>query len=135
MAFGQPVETIYKLDAADVIVSLDADFLQSGYPGQTRYARDYAKRVWDNSGEDNVFFLAGGIAFNILLAAVPFVLLLVWGFALTLHNRGEANQLPVCIVFGIVQLESQIHVGLSFPKSRSIQSLTGGEAILYATKT
>jgi molybdopterin-containing oxidoreductase family iron-sulfur binding subunit len=44
MAFGQPVETTYKLDAADVIVSLDADFLQSGYPGQTRYARDFAKR-------------------------------------------------------------------------------------------
>ncbi|HEV2698658.1 MAG TPA: TAT-variant-translocated molybdopterin oxidoreductase, partial [Terriglobales bacterium] len=44
LAFGQPVETIYKLDAADVIVSLDADFLQSGHPGQTRYARDYAKR-------------------------------------------------------------------------------------------
>jgi molybdopterin-containing oxidoreductase family iron-sulfur binding subunit len=44
MAFGQPVETIYTLDAADVIVSLDADFLQSGHPGQTRYARDFAKR-------------------------------------------------------------------------------------------
>ena len=44
LAFGQPVETIYKLDAAEVIVSLDADFLQSGYPGQTRYARDFAKR-------------------------------------------------------------------------------------------
>lgn len=41
--------------------------------------RDYAKRVWDNAGEDNVLFLASGIAFNILLAAVPFVLLLVWG--------------------------------------------------------
>ena len=41
--------------------------------------RDYAKRVWDNSGEDNVFFLAGGIAFNILLAAVPFFLLLASG--------------------------------------------------------
>jgi membrane protein len=40
--------------------------------------RDYAKRVWDNSGEDNVLFLAGGIAFNIMLAAVPFVLLVVW---------------------------------------------------------
>ena len=44
-------------------------------------ARDYLKRVWDNSAEDNVLFLAGGIAFNILLAAVPFVLLLVWGLA------------------------------------------------------
>ena len=27
--------------------------------------RDYVKRVWDNAGEDNVLFLAGGIAFNI----------------------------------------------------------------------
>jgi MoCo/4Fe-4S cofactor protein with predicted Tat translocation signal len=44
MAFGQPVETTYKLDAADVIVSLDADFLSGGFPGMTRYARDFAKR-------------------------------------------------------------------------------------------
>jgi membrane protein len=41
--------------------------------------RDYAKRVWDNSAENAVLFLAGGIAFNILLAAIPFVLLLVTG--------------------------------------------------------
>jgi membrane protein len=38
--------------------------------------RDYAKRVWDNAGEDNIFFLAGGVSFNLLLAAVPFILLL-----------------------------------------------------------
>ncbi|MDB4888613.1 MAG: ribonuclease [Gemmatimonadetes bacterium] len=52
--------------------------------------RDYAKRVWDNSGEDNVLFLAGGIAFNILLAVVPFVLLLVW-FLTFLLNKSSAN--------------------------------------------
>ena len=39
MAFGQPVETTYKLDAADVIVSLDADFLSAGFPG-TRAMRE-----------------------------------------------------------------------------------------------
>ena len=33
MAFGQPVETQYKLENADVIVSLDADFLYAGFPG------------------------------------------------------------------------------------------------------
>lgn len=42
-------------------------------------ARDYLKRVWDHASENNVLFLAGGIAFNILLAAVPFFLLLVTG--------------------------------------------------------
>jgi membrane protein len=41
--------------------------------------RDYLKRIWDNAAEDNVLFLAGGIAFNILLAAIPFFLLLVTG--------------------------------------------------------
>jgi MoCo/4Fe-4S cofactor protein with predicted Tat translocation signal len=49
-AFGQPVETIYKFDAADVIVSLDADFLSAGFPGVTRYARDFAKRRNPDSG-------------------------------------------------------------------------------------
>ncbi len=43
-AFGQPVETQYKLENADVIVSLDADFLYAGFPGSVRYARDFAKR-------------------------------------------------------------------------------------------
>jgi membrane protein len=53
--------------------------------------RDYAKRVWDNSGEDNIFFLAGGIAFNILLAAVPFFLLLVTGLALFLNHSTDTS--------------------------------------------
>ncbi len=44
MAFGQPVETQYRLENADVIVSLDADFLYAGFPGSTRYIRDFAKR-------------------------------------------------------------------------------------------
>src|SRR6202049_4069897 len=44
LAFGQPVETRYNLEAADVIVSLDADFLYAGFPGNVRYIRDFAKR-------------------------------------------------------------------------------------------
>src|SRR6202023_3942994 len=44
LTFGQPVETRYNLEAADVIVSLDADFLYAGFPGNVRYIRDFAKR-------------------------------------------------------------------------------------------
>jgi MoCo/4Fe-4S cofactor protein with predicted Tat translocation signal len=44
LAFGQPVETRYDFDKADVIVSLDADFLYAGFPGNVRYIRDFAKR-------------------------------------------------------------------------------------------
>ncbi len=44
LAFGQPVETQYDFSKADVILSLDADFLYAGFPGATRYIRDFAKR-------------------------------------------------------------------------------------------
>src|SRR5258707_10421344 len=51
MAFGQPVETRYDLSKADVILSLDADFLYAGFPGSTRYIRDFAKRRNPDAGE------------------------------------------------------------------------------------
>jgi MoCo/4Fe-4S cofactor protein with predicted Tat translocation signal len=44
LAFGQPVETRYDFSKADVIVSLDADFLYGGFPGNVRYIRDFIKR-------------------------------------------------------------------------------------------
>jgi molybdopterin-containing oxidoreductase family iron-sulfur binding subunit len=51
MAFGQPVETRYDFSNADVILSLDADFLSAGFPGSTRYIRDFAKRRNPDNGE------------------------------------------------------------------------------------
>ncbi|HWC00532.1 MAG TPA: TAT-variant-translocated molybdopterin oxidoreductase, partial [Bryobacteraceae bacterium] len=43
LAFGQPVNTYYNLQNADVVVSLDSDFLSSG-PGSLRYARQFFSR-------------------------------------------------------------------------------------------
>ncbi len=43
LAFGSDVNTIYRFDQADVVVSLDADFLCEG-PGHVRYARDFASK-------------------------------------------------------------------------------------------
>ena len=56
---------------------------------------DIAKRVWDSSGEDRVFFLAGGIAFNILLATIPFVLLLISGMTYLLGLSPDASRSEV----------------------------------------
>lgn len=53
--------------------------------------KDYAKRIWDNAGDDNIFFLAGAIAFNILLAAVPFVLLLLSGLGYLLNQSAAQS--------------------------------------------
>jgi membrane protein len=70
--------------------------------------RDYAKRVWDNSGEDNIFFLAGGIAFNILLAAVPFVLLFASALAYLLNQSAEASSAEINeIVYRFLPASSQ----------------------------
>ena len=44
LAFGQAVETQYRLEGADVILSLDADFLSPSFPGSARYTHDYAAR-------------------------------------------------------------------------------------------
>ena len=43
MAFGRYVNTVYQIEKADVILSLDADFLASG-PGHVRYAREFSRR-------------------------------------------------------------------------------------------
>lgn len=42
-AFGEDVNPIYRLEPADIILSLDADFLCSG-PAGLRYAREFADR-------------------------------------------------------------------------------------------
>ncbi|MBX7258196.1 MAG: TAT-variant-translocated molybdopterin oxidoreductase [Candidatus Hydrogenedentes bacterium] len=48
LAFGQLVGIQYKMDAADVVLSLGSDFLTVG-PGSVRYSRDFAaKRVPGN---------------------------------------------------------------------------------------
>jgi molybdopterin-containing oxidoreductase family iron-sulfur binding subunit len=43
LAFGTDVEPLYRLDKADVLFSLDSDFLSSR-PGGERYAHDFAER-------------------------------------------------------------------------------------------
>jgi MoCo/4Fe-4S cofactor protein with predicted Tat translocation signal len=56
-AFGQPVETRYDFSKADVIVSLDADFLYAGFPGNTRYIRDFAARRDPDNGNMNRLYV------------------------------------------------------------------------------
>ncbi|MGC2769272.1 MAG: TAT-variant-translocated molybdopterin oxidoreductase [Candidatus Acidiferrum sp.] len=43
LAFGRNVHTVYEVSQANVIVSLDSDFLASG-PGHVAYARQFAQR-------------------------------------------------------------------------------------------
>jgi len=48
-AFGEPVETLYRFDRADVVFALDADVVGCG-PGHLRYLRDFMTRRRDPGG-------------------------------------------------------------------------------------
>ncbi len=58
MAFGQPVETVYDFSKARVVLSLDGDFLSSGFPGFHRYTREFARRRRPELNEEMLRFYA-----------------------------------------------------------------------------
>jgi len=53
LAFGNYVNTVYRPGKADVILSLDSDFLGSG-PGHIRYAREFSRRRKLNGPNDTM---------------------------------------------------------------------------------
>jgi molybdopterin-containing oxidoreductase family iron-sulfur binding subunit len=57
-ALGMIVDTHYKLDAADVVVSLDANFLNSTFHGFQRLAREFSRRRDPESGKPMLRFYA-----------------------------------------------------------------------------
>ena len=57
-----------------------------------RSSGDFLRRVYQKAGDDDIFFLAGGIAFNVLLAAIPFLLLLVAVFGFVLQRAVDDPQ-------------------------------------------
>lgn len=50
---------------------------------------DFVGHLFAKAAEDDVFFLAGGIAFDVLFAAIPFLLMLVGFLAIVLSNVVE----------------------------------------------
>jgi membrane protein len=47
---------------------------------------DFLTHLYTKAGEDDVFFLAGGIAFDVLFAAIPFLLMVVGFFGIVLSR-------------------------------------------------
>jgi membrane protein len=65
--------------------------------------RDFAGRVYRKAGQDDIFFLAGGIAFNIIVGAVPFLLLLISIFGFVLRAQvADPQQAAIDYVFAIL---------------------------------
>jgi membrane protein len=51
----------------------------------------YVSAMWRKTRKDDLFFLAGGVAFGILLAGVPFFLLLASGLGYALNKSVDAS--------------------------------------------
>src|SRR6185312_11487224 len=61
LAFGRYLDTQYRIDKADVVVSLDADFLCDG-PAGLRYAREFAsRRRPEDAARMNRLYVAEGM--------------------------------------------------------------------------
>jgi membrane protein len=56
------------------------------------------QRAWSGMAEDNIFFLAGGVAFSIQLAIVPLALLLVAALTIVLDLTPDASALQVRVL-------------------------------------
>ena len=70
---------------------------------------DFISRVYNKAGQDDIFFLAGGIAFNVLVAAIPFLLLLVAIFGFVLQATvDDPQQAAVNYVISILPASSNV---------------------------
>ncbi len=66
-----------------------------GAPGPLSVLWDYVSRIWTKSARDDVLFLAGGVAFDILLAGVPFFLLIASAIGYVLNTSPNASNTEV----------------------------------------
>ena len=64
--------------------------------GRPHRARDFLSRVYHKAAEDKAFFLASSISFNVVVAIIPLLLLMVgiWGFVVS-ARYGEPDEVIV----------------------------------------
>ena len=69
-------------DAEDRVTLVPADDVALG---SRRRALEFVRRLYEKAGDDNIFFMAGAISFNVLVAIVPLFLFAVGvsGYVLT----------------------------------------------------
>jgi len=114
LAFGEVVETRYDLSKADVIVSLDADFLSAGFPGSTRYIRDFAARRNPDGNMNRLYVIESTPSATGMKAdhRISVKASMVSAFAAVLAQNGEVSAGYANVVEAIVA-DLQAHQGSS----------------------
>ena len=83
-------------------------------------SREFARRLWEKCQEDEVFFMAGAIAFGVLLALVPLLTLGIGLTGIVLRSRSGD---PTAAVVGLVA-ENLPRVGDDVDLTGLLQSIT-----------
>jgi MoCo/4Fe-4S cofactor protein with predicted Tat translocation signal len=125
IAFGEDVNPVYRFDQAEVVLSLDADFLASG-PTGVRYARDFSqkRRVRADKAEMNRMYVVestpsvtGAMADHHLPVRPSqmegFVLALAAGLGLDVSTaEGDLSDVPEAWISAVAR-DLQAHQGSS----------------------
>lgn len=78
-----PSSTSPAAEAGDVVV-VPAEGIELGWGRRTL---DFLRRLYGKAGDDNIFFMAGAISFNALVAFVPLLLFAVGVAGMVLSSR------------------------------------------------
>lgn len=109
-------------------------------------ARNFVRRVWEGAGETNIPFLASGLAFDLLLAAVPFVVVVLALVGYVLSANATAARLDLTSYLrhlfpsygsrlGAGPFEPVVRIAANVVRSRGQLSLVGLPLfIFFATR-
>ncbi len=104
--------------------------------------RGFLTLVYDKAAEDNIFFLASGMTFGILVAAVPFLLLLLSVAGLVLSAQFEAPRSEVLVWFWevlpaagpAVRAELEANIEQIADQAGSVGLLSGIAFVWFSTR-
>jgi molybdopterin-containing oxidoreductase family iron-sulfur binding subunit len=139
LAFGRPVDTIYRLDGALTVLSLDAD-LFGDWPGAIRYARDFVR---DRRGAAPQFFsrlyaaetspgLMGAKADHRLALPPQEIDAMAWRLARALGMPGLPSELPSAPNAEIDRWEKALATRLR--QSRGVSVIAAGGSVSPRTR-
>lgn len=112
-----------------------------GFGRGLRGAWEYVREVYDQSATDNIFFLAGGLTFSLLLAAIPFLILILSLAGIALAPRIAAPEDAVMEWLGTLMpvnpaTEAQLREQLAdiVESSRSVGIISGVLFVWFSTR-
>lgn len=100
-----------------------------------RWGAFYGRNLWRKAGHDQVFFLASGITFNVLVTIVPLLLLSISILGILVESSSAAREQVLTFIQRTMPLASAQAEGLLFSliEDRGILGLIGLVGVVWAS--